>query len=111
MRVFLSVSAAMLVAAFAETPVQAQDGAFMWCQATVGAGRDKVTYYSGFYSAAADQADAKARAFKSEVEAMELSALAVSAKCMALADYDTAVASRDAAMRAAPGELLNESER
>ena len=107
-RSFLSVGVAMLVVAFAATPVQAQDGAFMWCQATVGGARDKITYYSGFYSAGPDQAEAKARAFKSEVEDMELSALAVSAKCMALADYDTAVASRDAAMRVAPGEVLND---
>lgn len=107
-RGFLSVGVAMLVVAFAATPVQAQDGAFMWCQATVGGARDKITYYSGFYSAGPDQAEVKARAFKSEVEDMELSALAVSAKCMALADYDTAVASRDAAMRAAPGEVLND---
>jgi hypothetical protein len=82
------------------------------CQATVGGARDKITYYSGFYSAGPDQAEAKAkakaRAFKSELEDMELSALAVSAKCMALADYDTAVTSRDAAMRAAPGEVLND---
>ena len=109
-RGFLSVGVAMLVVAFAATPVQAQDGAFMWSQATVGGARDKITYYSGFYSAGPDQAEAKAkaRAFKSELEDMELSALAVSAKCMALADYDTAVASRDTAMRAAPGEVLND---
>ncbi len=97
----------MLVAAFAETPVLAQDGAFMWCQATAGNGSETTTYYSALFPAGAHQAEAKARAFKSEAEEAEISAAAVVAKCMAPADYDTAVAARNAAMRAAPGEVLN----
>jgi hypothetical protein len=106
MRIILFAGAAMLVAALAATPVQAQNRAFMWCEAIAGNGLETTNYYSAIFSAGANQADAKARAFKSEVEEEQISAAAVAAKCMAHVDYDAAVEARDAAMKAAPGEVL-----
>lgn len=107
MRVPLSVGAAMVAAALAATPVQAQGGAFMWCQATADNGAETTTYYSAFFSAGAWEADRKALGFKSEVADEEISAAKVTAKCMAPADYDTVVAARNAAMKAAPGKVLS----
>lgn len=99
----VAIAAAMLTAA----PSQAQGGSFMWCQATADNGADSTTYYSAFFAAQAYQADAKAKAFKSEVEDEEVSAASVTAKCTLGADYDTAVAGRNAAMKSAPGKVLD----
>lgn len=107
MRVVLSVGMPMLAAAFFAAPVRAQDGAFMWCQATADNGAETTTYYSAFFPAGAHQAEAKARAFKSEVEDEEISAASVVAKCMTPADYESSVAARNAAMKAVPGKVLS----
>lgn len=107
MRVAISAGVlALAITAFAVAPVQAQGGSFMWCQATADNGADSTTYYSAFFAAQAYQADAKAKAFKSEVEDEEISASSVTAKCTLSADYDAAVASRNAAMIAAPGKVI-----
>jgi len=87
-------------------PAQAQGGAFMWCQATADDGAESTTYYSSFFSAGAHEAEVKARKFKSEVEDADVSAAKVTAKCMKPADYDTVVAARNSAMKAAPGKIL-----
>ncbi len=107
MRLLICAGAAVLVAMVSVAPSQAQGGAFMWCQATADNGAEKTVYYSAFFSAGAWEADRKALAFKSEVEDEEISAATVTAKCMAPADYDTVVAARNAAMKAAPGTVLN----
>lgn len=108
MRIIFSAGVAVLAASMlVAAPSQAQGGSFMWCQATADNGADATTYYSAFFSAAAYQAEAKAKAFKSEVEDEEISAASVTAKCTLGADYDAAVASRNAAMKAAPGKVLD----
>lgn len=106
MRLAISTGAlAFAMAAFAVAPSEAQGGSFMWCQATVDNGADTTTYYSAFFAAQAYQADAKAKAFKAEVEDEEISAATVTAKCTLGADYDAAVSGRNAAMKAAPGKV------
>ncbi len=107
MRILRSAGVAMLAAAFTAAPSQAQGGAFMWCQATADNGAETTTYYSAFFSAGAWEADRKALKFQSEVEDEEISAAKVTARCMAPADYDTVVAARNAAMKAAPGKVLS----
>jgi hypothetical protein len=107
MRLALAATIALAVSSLSATPGHAQGGAFMWCQATADNGADKTVYYSAFFSAGAWEAERKALAFKSEVEDEEISAATVTAKCMAPADYDTVVAARNAAMKAAPGTVLN----
>jgi hypothetical protein len=98
---------ALAMASFAAVPAQAQGGAFMWCAAWADNGADKTYYYSAFFSAGAWEAERKALAFKSEVEDAEISAASVNATCMAPAEYDVAVAARNAAMKAAPGTVLS----
>lgn len=107
MRMALVAGFAALFVSFGATPVAAQGGEFMWCQATADNGSESTTYYSAFFAAGAWQAEAKAKAFKSFVEDEEISASTVTATCMAPADYDKAVATRNAAMKAAPGEVTS----
>jgi hypothetical protein len=107
MRIVLSAGAALLAVVMSAAPSQAQGGAFMWCQATADNGAETTVYYSAFFAAGAHQAEVKARAFKAEVQDEEISAATVMAKCMAPADYDTVVAARNAAMKAAPGKVLS----
>lgn len=107
MRRFILACSIILAGTMAAMPSQAQGGTFMWCQATADNGSETTVYYSAFFSAGAHQAEAKARAFKSEVENAEVSASTVTSECMAPADYDTAVAARNAAMKSAPGEVLD----
>ena len=108
MRVVLSAGAAMMAASMlAAAPGQAQGGEFMWCAAWADNGAEKTYYYSGFFAAGAWEADRKALAFKSEVEDAEISAATVKATCMAPAPYDKAVATRNAAMKSAPGTILD----
>jgi hypothetical protein len=64
-------------------------------------------FYSAFFPAGAWEAERKALAFKSEVEDQEISAAAVTATCLRPADYDAAVATRNAAMKAAPGTVVS----
>jgi len=110
MRIFLATgaAAAAIAAAFALSPAQAQGGGqYMWCQATATDGTETSTYYySGFFSAGAWEASRKALAFESEVEDQQISAAVVKASCMDPADYDMAIATRNAAMKAAPGTVL-----
>ena len=106
MRILLS-AAAFLASTLAAAPAQAQGGEFMWCQATADNGAEQTHYYSAFFAAGAWEADRKAFAFKSEVEDQEINAASVTAQCMAPADYDTVVAARNAAMKAAPGQVLS----
>jgi len=107
MRIVLSAGVAIVAAAtLTAAPSQAQSGSFMWCQATADNGAESTTYYSAFFSAAAYQAETKAKAFKSEIEDEEISAATVTANCTVSADYDAAVASRNAAMKAAPGKVV-----
>ena len=106
MRILLS-AAALIALAFAAAPAQAQSGEFMWCVATADNGVEKSYYYSAFFAAGAWEAERKAFAFKSEAEDQEISAATVTATCMPPADYDAAVATRNAAMKAAPGTVLS----
>jgi hypothetical protein len=107
MRLALAAAIA-LAASFGAAPAHAQGGnSFMWCLAWADNGADKTYYYSGFFSAAAWEAEGKARAFKAEVEDAEISAATVSATCMAPAEYDKAIATRNAAMKAGPGTVLS----
>lgn len=109
MRIVLSAGAAMIAASMlAAAPTQAQQGGeYMWCAAWADNGAEKTYYYSGFFAAGAWEADRKALAFKSEVEDAEISAASVKATCMAPAAYDKAVATRNAAMKSAPGTVLS----
>jgi hypothetical protein len=106
MRILLS-AAAILAATLAATPAQAQDGEFMWCVATADNGAEKSYIYPAFFPAGAWEAERKALAFKMEIEDQQVSAAAVTATCLPPADYDTAVATRNAAMKAAPGTVLS----
>lgn len=106
MRPFLS-AAAVFTAALAAPSAHAQGGEFMWCGATADNGAVKAYYYSAFFPAGAWEADRKAFAFKREVEEQEISAAEVTAFCMPPADLDMATATRNAAMKSAPGTVLN----
>ena len=106
MRILMSAGAAALAAMLVAAPSQAQGGAVMWCQATADNGADTTTYYSALFSAGTQEAERKAADFKSEVEDEEISAASVTAKCMASADYNAALAARNAAMKTAPGRVL-----
>jgi hypothetical protein len=105
MRVLLTIAAA--ATALGAPAAQAQGGEFMWCTATADNGVEKTHYYSAFFAAGAWEADRKAFAFKGEVEEQEISAATVTATCMPPADLDQATASRNAAMKAAPGSVLS----
>lgn len=108
MRIAFAAGAVVLAAStIAAMPVQAQAGSFMWCQATSSNGSESSVYYSAFFSAGAHEAERKANAFKAEIEDEEISAASVTAKCMAPVSYDDAVAARNAAMKAAPGKVLD----
>lgn len=106
MRLIAAASAILLATtAFAAAPAQArQGGAFMWCTAWTEAPTDKAYFYSGFFAAEAWQADRKAFAFKVDVE--KAHAVKVKSTCMPPADYNAAVATRNAAMKSAPGKIL-----
>ncbi len=98
-----SVVAGLTLAA---APARAeQGGTYMWCAAWTEAPADKAYFYSAFFPAAAWEADRKAFAFKVEIE--KTSESKVKATCMAPAEYDAAVATRNAAMKGAPGKVLN----
>lgn len=87
-------------------PAQAQQGGtYMWCAAWTEAPADKAYFYSAFFPAAAWESDRKAFAFKVEVE--KVSPVNVKATCMPPAEYDAAVATRNAAMKGAPGTVLS----
>jgi hypothetical protein len=101
------LTAAAFAAALGAPTAQTQGGEFMWCLATADNGAEKTYYYSAFFPAGAWEKDRKAFAFKREVEEQEISATTVTATCMAPADYDTVVATRNAAMKAAPGTVLS----
>lgn len=104
----LSLAAlALALSSLAAAPSQAQGGEFMWCVAWSDNGAEKEYYYSAFFAAGAWEAERKALAFKSVVADEEISASTVSATCMAPAEYDKAVATRNAAMKAAPGTMLS----
>jgi hypothetical protein len=109
MRMMLSAGAAAVAALFATAPAQAQGGTFMWCAAWTDNGVEKAYFYSAFFAAGVWEADRKALKFKAEVEDQddEISAAKVTATCMAPAEYDTAVAARNAAMKGAPGKVLS----
>lgn len=103
MRLFLS--AAILAAA--APAAQAQGGEFMSCTATADKGTEKTYYFSALFLAGAWEADRKAFTLNREVEERDISAATVTAACMPPADYDTAITTRNAAMRAAPGTVLS----
>lgn len=108
MRVAISTGAvALAISLCTAAPTQAQGGEFMWCAAWADNGADKEYFYSGFFAAGAWEAERKALAFKSEVADEEISAATVKATCMAPAAYDQAVATRNAAMKSAPGKILS----
>ena len=106
MRLLLS-AAAIFAAVFTAPSAEAQGGEFMWCGAQADNGTEKTYYYSAFFPAGAWEADRKAFAFKREVEEQEVSAVEVTAYCMPPADPDSATATRNAAMKSAPGTVLN----
>jgi hypothetical protein len=108
MRINLSAAMAALAASvFAVAPSFAQDGPTMWCQATADNGADASVYYSAFFSAGAHEAEVKARRFKVAAADEEISASAVTAKCTSAPNYEQAVATRNAAMKTAPGKVLS----
>ncbi|MDP3492152.1 MAG: hypothetical protein Q8R82_03495 [Hyphomonadaceae bacterium] len=107
MRLIISAAAMLLATStFTAAPAQArQGGTFMWCTAWTEGAAEKAYYYSAFFAAGAWEADRKAFAFKVEIE--KTSASKVKATCMAPAEYDMAVATRNAAMKGAPGTVLS----
>jgi hypothetical protein len=106
MRVLISMGVAALAAIVSVSPAQAQQGGtYMWCTAWTESETDRAYYYSAFFAAGAWEADRKAFAFKVEVE--KASASKVKSTCMAPAEYDKAVATRNAAMKGAPGTVLS----
>lgn len=107
MRLSLTIAAAFLAAANVAAPGHAQGGEFMWCQASADNGDTQTIYYSAFFAAGAWEAEKRARAFKSVVEDEEISAVSVKATCSAPTEYSVAVADRNAAMKAAPGTVLD----
>lgn len=98
---------ALAVSIVAAAPGFAQDGPTMWCQASADNGAETTVYYSAFFSAQSYEAVAKAGKFKAEAAEAEESAATVTAKCTAAAGYDQAVAGRNAAMKAAPGTVID----
>lgn len=102
----LTIAAILLAASlFAAMPAQArQGGTFMWCTAWTEVETGKTFFYSAFFPAGAWEADRKALAFKNHVE--KANAIKVKATCMAPAAYEAAVATRNAAMKGAPGKIL-----
>ncbi|HPI50479.1 MAG TPA: hypothetical protein PLH23_19565 [Hyphomonadaceae bacterium] len=107
MRLFIAASAILLAAsAFAAAPARAQQGGmYMWCTAWTEAPAEKAYFYSAFFAAGAWEAERKAFAFKVEIE--KTSASKVKTTCMPPAEYDMAVATRNAAMKGAPGKVLS----
>ena len=104
----ITAAGAVLVALspFAAGPAQAQQGGtYMWCTAWTDGAAAKTFYYSAFFAAGAWEDERKALAFKVEVE--KVSASKVKATCMPPAEYDMAVATRNAAMKGAPGQVLS----
>jgi hypothetical protein len=107
MRILLS-TAALLASVLAAAPAQAQGGEFMWCFARAEIGAERAYFYSAFFPAEAWEADANATAFRREVEAREISdAAEIAAWCLAPASLDEATASRNAAMEALSGTVLD----
>ena len=110
MRILMCAGAAGLAAVLATAPPPAQaqpGGTYMWCMAWAENGAEKTYYYSGFFAAGAWEKDRKALAFKLEVEDAEISAAAIKSTCFDPAGYDQAVATRNAAMKSAPGTILD----
>jgi len=107
MRLFLAASAILLATStFAAAPARAQQGGtYMWCTAWTEAPAERAYYYSAFFAAGAWEAERKAFAFKVEIE--KTSASKVKTTCMPPAEYDMAVATRNAAMKGAPGKVLS----
>lgn len=107
MRIAFAAGAILLAtSAFAAVPAQAQQGGtYMWCTAWTEAPAEKAYFYSAFFAAGAWEAERKAFAFKVEVE--KTSTAKVKSTCMAPAEYDMAVATRNAAMKGAPGKVLS----
>ena len=107
MRLIISAAAVMLATStLAAVPAQAQQGGtYMWCTAWTEGAAEKAYYYSAFFAAGAWEAERKAFAFKVEIEKTSVSK--VKATCMPPAEYDMAVATRNAAMKGAPGTVLS----
>lgn len=108
MRLTIAAGTLLLaISAITVAPAQArQGGTFMWCTAWTEAATDKAYFYSGFFAAEAWQAERKAFAFKVDVEKAH-AGIKVKSTCMPPADHNAAVATRNAAMKAAPGKILN----
>jgi hypothetical protein len=107
MRMTIAAGAILVATStFATVPAHAQQGGtYMWCTAWTEGGAEKAFYYSAFFAGGAWEAERKAFSFKVEVE--KVSASKVKATCMPPAEYDMAVATRNAAMKSAPGKVLN----
>ena len=107
MRLMIAAGAVLLATStLAAAPSHAQQGgAYMWCTAWTEGEADKAYYYSAFFAAGAWEADRKAFAFKVEIE--KTSPTKVKTTCMPPAEYDMAVATRNAAMKGAPGKVLS----
>ncbi len=102
-----AATAALTASIFSAALAQAQGGSFMWCMAWTENDAEKAYFYSAFFSAGAWEAERKALAFKNEVEGKESGGAMVKTTCMAPAEYDKAVATRNAAMKAGPGKVLS----
>jgi hypothetical protein len=107
MRLMLAASMLSLaMSAFTAAPAEArQGGTFMWCTAWTEGEGEKAYFYSAFFPAGAWEADRKAIAFRNHVE--KANPVKVKSTCMPPAEYDAAVASRNAAMKGAPGKVLS----
>lgn len=96
----------LATSAFTAMPAQAQPGGmYMWCMAWTEGEGAKSYFYSGFFAAGAWEADRKALAFKNHVE--KSNPAKVKTTCMKPAEYDLAVGTRNAAMKAGPGTILS----
>lgn len=108
MRNALAAGAILLsTSAILATPVHAQGGAFMWCQASAVKDGQTSHFYSAFFAAEAWQASRKALAFANELKKGDAAGAEVTAKCKDPADYKTVVDTRNAAMKAAPGKVTS----
>ena len=106
MRLITAAAVLFATSTFAAAPAQAQQGGtYMWCTAWTEGEAEKAYFYSAFFAAGAWEADRKAFAFKVEIEKTSVSK--VKSTCMPPAEYDLAVATRNAAMKGAPGKVLS----
>lgn len=103
----MDILAAIAATVAAAAPAQAQTGATsMWCVAWTEDAATRVYFYSDFFSAGAPEIPNKELAFKNKVERDDSNGLTVKTSCFAPVEHNQAVATRNAARKAAPGKVL-----